>query len=245
MTFELMGHVAKSDGRVTESEIDAARQLMRELKLGPREISMAIDCFRTGKSTAYDAELGIERSQVARHVDLLACSQLHPDQAVPFLAGQRHQAVFGPVQFGKSLLAGQPDQAARVVVGPGVVRAGEAPRVAAALGRLAAAVTAVVEERPDDTVAVAAHEHRGPEDLAHQVVVGLGQLGTDRQRQWRVAAELALTLEEILVPVVAEWDRQQCVGHLGGTGIDQAQCPTHELGTDGKCRGCRLRAGHR
>jgi len=73
MTFELMGHVAKSDGRVTESEIDAARQLMRELKLGPREISMAIDCFRTGKSTAYDAELGIERLREAcgQRYDLL------------------------------------------------------------------------------------------------------------------------------------------------------------------------------
>src|SRR5665213_2597087 len=36
-TFELMGHVAKSDGRVTEAEIDAARRLMHELKLGSRE----------------------------------------------------------------------------------------------------------------------------------------------------------------------------------------------------------------
>ncbi len=60
-TFELMGHVAKSDGRVTEAEIDAARRLMQELNLGPREISIAIACFRTGKSTVYDAELGVER----------------------------------------------------------------------------------------------------------------------------------------------------------------------------------------
>ena len=41
-TFELMGHVAKSDGRVTEEEIDAARRLMREMNLGEREISAAI-----------------------------------------------------------------------------------------------------------------------------------------------------------------------------------------------------------
>src|SRR5208282_3860584 len=32
-TFELMGHVAKSDGRVTEAQIDAARRLMHELQL--------------------------------------------------------------------------------------------------------------------------------------------------------------------------------------------------------------------
>ena len=36
-TFELMGHVAKSDGRVSEAEIGAARQLMQELSLGEQE----------------------------------------------------------------------------------------------------------------------------------------------------------------------------------------------------------------
>src|SRR5271168_3276668 len=44
-TFELMGHVAKSDGRVSEAEIDAARHLMNELRLGTNDISIAIACF--------------------------------------------------------------------------------------------------------------------------------------------------------------------------------------------------------
>jgi DnaJ like chaperone protein len=72
-TFELLGHVAKSDGRVTEAEIDAARGLMHELKLGPREISIAIACFRAGKSATYDAELGVERLREAcgQRYDLL------------------------------------------------------------------------------------------------------------------------------------------------------------------------------
>jgi DnaJ like chaperone protein len=72
-TFELMGHVAKSDGRVTEAEIDAARRLMHELRLGAREISIAIACFQAGKSTAYDAELGVERLRDAcgQRYDLL------------------------------------------------------------------------------------------------------------------------------------------------------------------------------
>jgi DnaJ like chaperone protein len=72
-TFELMGHVAKSDGRVSEAEIEAARRLMHELQLGQREISVAIDCFRSGKSTAYDAELGVERLREAcgQRYDLL------------------------------------------------------------------------------------------------------------------------------------------------------------------------------
>ena len=60
-TFEIMGYVAKSDGRVSEAEIDAARRLMRELNLGAADISAAIACFRSGKSAGYDAELSIER----------------------------------------------------------------------------------------------------------------------------------------------------------------------------------------
>jgi DnaJ like chaperone protein len=86
-TFELMGHVAKSDGRVTEAEIDAARRLMQELKLGPREIGMAIDCFRTGKSPAYDAELGVERLREA-------CGQRH-DLLRAFLELQLRAALAG------------------------------------------------------------------------------------------------------------------------------------------------------
>jgi DnaJ like chaperone protein len=64
-TFELMGHVAKSDGRVSEEEIDAARRLMQELRLGPHEISVAIACFRAGKSAAYDANMGVEELREA------------------------------------------------------------------------------------------------------------------------------------------------------------------------------------
>jgi DnaJ like chaperone protein len=64
-TFELMGHVAKSDGRVSEAEIDAARRLMQELMLGPAEIAAAIDCFRTGKSPSYDASFAVEQLREA------------------------------------------------------------------------------------------------------------------------------------------------------------------------------------
>ena len=59
--FEIMGYVAKSDGRVSEAEIDAARKLMRELNLGPADINAAIDCYRTGKSAGYDADASVER----------------------------------------------------------------------------------------------------------------------------------------------------------------------------------------
>jgi DnaJ like chaperone protein len=73
ITFELMGHVAKSDGRVSEAEIDAARRLMQELRLGPNEIAAAIACFRTGKAASYDAASGVEqlRDACAMRHDLL------------------------------------------------------------------------------------------------------------------------------------------------------------------------------
>src|ERR1700678_1333580 len=64
-TFELMGHVAKSDGRVSQAEIDAARRLMQELHLGSQEVSVAIACFQAGKSPAYDANLKAEQLREA------------------------------------------------------------------------------------------------------------------------------------------------------------------------------------
>jgi DnaJ like chaperone protein len=71
-TFELMGHVAKSDGRVSEAEIGAARTLMGELHLGPAEIDAAIWCFRSGKSASYDARAAVEllRQACVRRYDL-------------------------------------------------------------------------------------------------------------------------------------------------------------------------------
>jgi DnaJ like chaperone protein len=72
-TFELMGHVAKADGHVSEAEIGAARRLMAELRLAPHEINAAIACFRFGKSTSYHAESSVEtlRAACAARHDLL------------------------------------------------------------------------------------------------------------------------------------------------------------------------------
>ncbi|HUY83866.1 MAG TPA: hypothetical protein VMU86_04780, partial [Steroidobacteraceae bacterium] len=37
-TFEVMGHVAKSDGRVSEDEIDAARRTMHAFGFGSEQV---------------------------------------------------------------------------------------------------------------------------------------------------------------------------------------------------------------
>ncbi len=72
-TFEVFGHVAKSDGRVSEAEIDAARGLMRELNLGANEVAMAINCFRVGKASNYDLQGRLSRLRrgCGARVDLL------------------------------------------------------------------------------------------------------------------------------------------------------------------------------
>ena len=55
-TFEVMGHVAKSDGRVSEAEIAAARQVMSQLRLNGAQIHAAIAHFSRGKSLEFDLE---------------------------------------------------------------------------------------------------------------------------------------------------------------------------------------------
>jgi DnaJ like chaperone protein len=69
-TFELMGHVAKSDGRVSEAEIAAARRLMQELNLGPAEVGLAIAFFRAGTAATFNFELTVEHLREA-------CGQRH------------------------------------------------------------------------------------------------------------------------------------------------------------------------
>jgi DnaJ like chaperone protein len=55
-TFEVMGHVAKADGRVSEAEIAAARKVMAELRLNGVQIHAAIAHYSRGKSAEFDLE---------------------------------------------------------------------------------------------------------------------------------------------------------------------------------------------
>jgi DnaJ like chaperone protein len=55
-TFEVMGHVAKADGRVSEAEIAAARKVMAELRLDGAQIHAAIGHFTRGKNPNFDLE---------------------------------------------------------------------------------------------------------------------------------------------------------------------------------------------
>jgi len=66
--FQVMGHVAKADGRVNEDEIRAARALMHRLGLGPAEARRAIAWFEEGKRSDYPVKARAHelRSRAAR-----------------------------------------------------------------------------------------------------------------------------------------------------------------------------------
>ena len=61
ITFETMGHLAKSDGRVSEQEIHVARRIMDELALSGEEMRSAIDWFNAGKRTDYPLRGRLQR----------------------------------------------------------------------------------------------------------------------------------------------------------------------------------------
>lgn len=72
-SFEVMGCVAKSDGRVSEQEIAAARQIFRQFRLGEAQTREAIECFSRGKQPDFslDAALAALRRACGDRHDLL------------------------------------------------------------------------------------------------------------------------------------------------------------------------------
>ncbi|MBM0108409.1 co-chaperone DjlA [Steroidobacter sp. S1-65] len=60
-TFQVMGHIAKADGRVSENDIRAARAIMTEFQLGEREVQFAIDLFTQGKEREFPLEGTLRR----------------------------------------------------------------------------------------------------------------------------------------------------------------------------------------
>ena len=60
-TFEVMGHMAKADGRVTESEIAMARQVMQQMRLDEAQQARAREFFRIGKEPDFDLEHALDQ----------------------------------------------------------------------------------------------------------------------------------------------------------------------------------------
>jgi len=68
--FSMMGHVAKSDGRVSEQDIAAARRIFRQFNLGEADTRAAMECFTAGKDSGFDAAAALaELARVCRGRD--------------------------------------------------------------------------------------------------------------------------------------------------------------------------------
>ncbi|MGB6452413.1 MAG: hypothetical protein WBE92_16800, partial [Steroidobacteraceae bacterium] len=59
-TFQVMGHVAKAEGRVSEQAIAAARAVMAELRLGPAQVQAAIGHFTAGKQPGFALDTALD-----------------------------------------------------------------------------------------------------------------------------------------------------------------------------------------
>jgi DnaJ like chaperone protein len=85
-TFQLMGHIAKADGRVSEDDIRAARAMMTELRLAEREVQRAIELFTQGKAPDFQMD-GVLR-------DLYARCRKRPDLCRMFIQIQLQAALW-------------------------------------------------------------------------------------------------------------------------------------------------------
>jgi DnaJ like chaperone protein len=71
--FQVMGYVAKADGRVSEAEIAAARKVMAELRLDGVQVHAAIQHFTRGKNGDFDLGETMQelRDSCASHPELI------------------------------------------------------------------------------------------------------------------------------------------------------------------------------
>ena len=98
-TFQVMGHVAKADGRVSEAEIAAARKVMAELRLDGPQVHAAIQQFTRGKNADFDLDEAMQ--------DLRSACPNRPDLIRVFLEIQVRAALEGVDMQGPARIAVQ------------------------------------------------------------------------------------------------------------------------------------------
>jgi DnaJ like chaperone protein len=85
--FSIMGHVAKSDGRVSEQDIAAARRIFRQFRLNDADTRAAMEFYTRGKQAGFDA-----RAMLA---ELAAACSGRPEVLRLFLEIQMRAALLG------------------------------------------------------------------------------------------------------------------------------------------------------
>ena len=58
--FGVMGHIAKSDGRVSDQDIAAARRIFRQFSLNDADTRAAIDCYTLGKGSTFELTAALD-----------------------------------------------------------------------------------------------------------------------------------------------------------------------------------------
>ncbi len=66
-TFQVMGHMAKADGRVSDQEIHTARTVMRQMRLTPEQVKDAIAWFTEGKNPDFPLRERLQRFRQTSH----------------------------------------------------------------------------------------------------------------------------------------------------------------------------------
>jgi DnaJ like chaperone protein len=85
-TFQVMGHIAKADGRVTHDNIRAARSMMTELRLGDAEVQLAMELFNAGKASDFPFDQTLQ--------SLYALCRKRPDLCRMFIQIQLQAALW-------------------------------------------------------------------------------------------------------------------------------------------------------
>ncbi len=65
--FSVMGHVAKSDGRISEDEIAMARSVMQQMSLNQNQTRVAMNLFDQGKREEFDLDPVIAQFKAECH----------------------------------------------------------------------------------------------------------------------------------------------------------------------------------
>jgi DnaJ like chaperone protein len=152
VTFEIMGQVAKIDGRVSEDEVRAARGIMRGMRLSEAQVQNAIEHFTRGKSASYPlddrltelaAQLG-RRSELARAFVQI---QLQAAVAAGDVGADKRQALW---RVASALGIDRAELAHLEAIvrgyGPGAAQPTKAESLAAAYGVLGVTAQATNEE---------------------------------------------------------------------------------------------------
>ena len=66
-TFSVMGHVAKADGRVSEEEIEMARQIMTHMQLSVEQKRAAMTLFNEGKQSGFNVNAVLDQFKLECH----------------------------------------------------------------------------------------------------------------------------------------------------------------------------------